>query len=557
MSRPLKPTKTDNDVVMLVQQGKNYREIIQYLVDTNSPKRYAQIFQRYETLSDEITTYGSQYQITYFMEALYCYLHQCRPKRCDICNDHAVFATVVDGYRKLCKKQSCFNANQSSKITKVWAENPDKKQQMVETLKATCQERYGVSSALQVPEVQAKIAKTNIERYGAANPLESDVIKEKIRQTNLLKYGVEYHLQSPEIQAKCHESFHQNHPDIPDRMYLARKAFEDANNGLNPFQVESVKKTIKATLQQKYGCSHPRQQHLSPETLAITRDEAQFREFVKGKSTNKVAHELKMGTAAIRAIALKYNCQELLSGTSRSNYEYKVQSIFDELNLQVTSNNRLIIKPLELDFYLPSHKFAIDVGSVYWHSSGPINNRKNADKIHSEKYERCQALGINVLQLFDKAVKRPELIKQMIQFHTDPDYRNQSFDSISINPISEDNYIELYDQLSCKTFFNCEQYYLIDGQTAVMIAGTIDNTIMSFAPEHPPVQLMNFALDHLQMPILTDKLFGNYALYNFTTLNHVPSQSHILYGFDGEMIITNDQDEVNSFVDCGHQLMMK
>ena len=117
-------------------------------------------------------------------------------------------------------------------------ENPFQSKQIQEKIKKTNVERYGVETVTQNKEVIQKMKKTNLERYGAENPSQSKQIKEKIKQTNLSKYGVEHPLQNKEVIEKVKKT------------NMARYGSE------NTFQVEEFKEKSKITNMEKYGVEY-------------------------------------------------------------------------------------------------------------------------------------------------------------------------------------------------------------------------------------------------------------------------------------------------------------
>jgi hypothetical protein len=65
-------------------------------------------------------------------------------------------------------------------------------------------------------------------------------------------------------------------------------------------------------------------------------------------------------------------------------------------NIKIIRNSRSIIKPYELDIYLPDYKLAIEYNGVYWHSY--FNKSKFK---HNLKHDLCDKLGIKLLQITD------------------------------------------------------------------------------------------------------------------------------------------------------------
>lgn len=74
-------------------------------------------------------------------------------------------------------------------------------------------------------------------------------------------------------------------------------------------------------------------------------------------------------------------------------------------------NNRTIIKPKELDLYIPSLKIAIEYNGVYYHSSG----FKEPDD-HYEKFLLARALGVKLIHIWeDDWLDHPERVKHLLR----------------------------------------------------------------------------------------------------------------------------------------------
>lgn len=76
----------------------------------------------------------------------------------------------------------------------------------------------------------------------------------------------------------------------------------------------------------------------------------------------------------------------------------KIQDgLFDWIPLEnKVSNTRGIIRPYELDIYLPDFKLAIEYNGSYWHSEG-----RKEKEYHLKKTNLCNEKGIQLLHIFD------------------------------------------------------------------------------------------------------------------------------------------------------------
>lgn len=91
------------------------------------------------------------------------------------------------------------------------------------------------------------------------------------------------------------------------------------------------------------------------------------------------------------------------------------QAIADYLKIFTTidQRNRSILKPKELDIYLPEKALAIEYSGMYWHSHGTIEEEIKSKNAHYNKYKTCAEQGIRLITIYEtewqerqKAIKR-------------------------------------------------------------------------------------------------------------------------------------------------------
>lgn len=82
--------------------------------------------------------------------------------------------------------------------------------------------------------------------------------------------------------------------------------------------------------------------------------------------------------------------------------------ITNELKFEALSNDRQIIKPKELDIYIPSKKIAIEFNGVFYH--------KNDKNYHLNKTVACEQQGIQLIHIFeDEWYFKEEIVKSIIK----------------------------------------------------------------------------------------------------------------------------------------------
>ena len=66
------------------------------------------------------------------------------------------------------------------------------------------------------------------------------------------------------------------------------------------------------------------------------------------------------------------------------------------LGVGISTNDRSIISPLELDIYVPEHKLAVEYNGLYWHSE-----LRKGSTYHEIKAQRCEEAGIRLFHVFE------------------------------------------------------------------------------------------------------------------------------------------------------------
>lgn len=90
--------------------------------------------------------------------------------------------------------------------------------------------------------------------------------------------------------------------------------------------------------------------------------------------------------------------------------EKEICDYLDSLGVIYRRKDRTIIKPYELDIYIPSHNLAIEHNGIYWHSELFVDN-----KYHQDKRLRCEAKGVHLIGIWEDEWKhKKELVKSLI-----------------------------------------------------------------------------------------------------------------------------------------------
>lgn len=105
------------------------------------------------------------------------------------------------------------------------------------------------------------------------------------------------------------------------------------------------------------------------------------------------------------------------SNSNVSKPEIQVQNFVKTLGYEIVSNTRKIIKPYELDIYIPDLNKAIEFNGDWWHYN-PKNTKCRGEDYHKMKTKMCEDVQIKLLHVreTDWKNKNNKIRKQIIDF---------------------------------------------------------------------------------------------------------------------------------------------
>ena len=237
---------------------------------------------------------------------------------------------------------------------------------------ATVLNRYGVDCAAQLPQTiekshtqdviekqKAQRDKSNMEKYGVKNVYETEHVKEQIKETMLDTYGYEHITKAPDY-ADTVTGNNQHTLPIATREFLYNK--EKMEDMYDDYNFNHYK--MAGALDISVSCMW---------------------NYLK-------RHDIPN----IKISAPELAIHKMLDGMGITNY---------------VIGDRTIIKPLELDVYLPDYNIAIEVNGMYWHS-----DKFKPRNYHLDKTEKCDAMGVQVLHFWDlEIMNTPHLVESLIR----------------------------------------------------------------------------------------------------------------------------------------------
>lgn len=367
-------------------------------------------------------------------------------KKCRICDDckfgteNSVFHCKLCGkpvsYRNIFCSSSCRSKYNLSQY------QPFSDTKVIEKIKQTNIERYGVENVFSSPEIINKIKDTIINNYGSLEAFYAQN-KSKIEQTCLERYGVKCNFSSDDPKL--------NGLDTRIKKYGSSFNLEKAKETIKTkygdeyeysSQVPEIKEKIKNTCIERYGSTcyltsndgiekikqyrlekYGKPYNNNPEKAAKTRLERINKFGYLKNSQEKLSDEFKKylynkdlsieflldNKMTLNQLKDYFNCNSMTpivnwikrydlknlikSGFICNRFEIEINSI---LNKYEFKKDRKILNGLEIDFYSDKLKLGIEFNGTYWHSN--IFKDKN---YHFNKSKLAEEKGIRLIHIYE------------------------------------------------------------------------------------------------------------------------------------------------------------
>ena len=235
----------------------------------------------------------------------------------------------------------------------------------------TCLEKYGYTTNLKDPTNIQKQKDTCIEKYGVDNFAKTKQFSEKFVATCMERYGVS-----------------------------------------NVSKLPSVKDKIDETHLIRYGRKRQSQNVIPLDIIDLKNDEITMRKwfFDLKMPVSEIAEILRIGHSQL-CNHFKQNLNIDISRHNVSTAERKLGEYLHSIGIQFISSDRTILKPKELDIFIPSHNLAIELNGLAWH--GELLGK---DKLyHVNKMNGCNSQNIRLIQILDCEWRdKQELVKSRL-----------------------------------------------------------------------------------------------------------------------------------------------
>lgn len=298
---------------------------------------------------------------------------------------------------------------------------------------STCLKRFGAINNSCTPSWRNQIKETSLKHWGVEHPSQSEKIKEKTKENCLKLYGVESTNQlewkKEKIKKAVKEKYGVEHvSQVPGFQKKAletkRKKYGENFGVLTTNQMhlrEKNKRKEQEKLQEKLGFNLI---SIIDVGNSLHRDIPTLRNKIKLWNFKIYKGKLNqyISFSDFEIIRKKYDLSEhFSSSTEELDLLEFVKSIYKG---EIKHNCWDVIKPLELDIYIPDKNIAIEYNGLYWHSDA--SNLKKKEIPDKEKISRnidrhliktidCEKKGIRLLHIFsDDWEYKKDIVKSII-----------------------------------------------------------------------------------------------------------------------------------------------
>lgn len=307
-----------------------------------------------------------------------------------------------------------------------------------EKIKQSNLEKYGVSNCFHVKEIRDKYEQTLLRKYGVHRPLQNKTIQDRWTSTNIKRYGVKYPMQNDSIKKKSKCTFEQLHGGIGFASDSINRKIQSTNlikyGFKNPAKNLTVQDKIKKTNLEKYGYTS---YNMSPEGISkhVVDSSKLFQylafkenpaEYIKSHYTDKpkvstLCRDLGVTDNPIYYTLLEADCGDLVNQSNISSMEYEVISFLKNSisGIKVEHNCRSVIRPYEIDIYLPEYKFGIECNPTVTHNSSKNDpwGKKIPPSYHKHKTNLAKSAGVRLFHIFGyEWNSKTDIIKSMILY---------------------------------------------------------------------------------------------------------------------------------------------
>lgn len=294
-------------------------------------------------------------------------------------------------------------------------------EEIKEKSKETCLKKYGVERYQSTQEYKDRYNVTMKERYGVDYPLQNKEIKEKFLTTNQEKYGGNAATCSPEIKEKIKTTVTEKYGGFTFASEeLSKKAYDTMleKYGVdNPLKNEEIQNKVRNTNLEKYGKEYYPQTLKFIQSRIVDSSKAdkyyEFRRdpelyikthYDRKPTPRELMEDLGVSDNPIYDTLINNDCRDLAT-FKQSSMEHEIFHYLKSIDssIEIIRNDRSVIKPLEIDLYLPQYHLGIECNPTITHNSSfydPFGGEPKSSSYHQIKSNKCKEKGVFLFHVF-------------------------------------------------------------------------------------------------------------------------------------------------------------
>ena len=282
-----------------------------------------------------------------------------------------------------------------------------------EKAKKTVFEEHGVDNTMKIDSVKKKSKKTKKERYnddtynnrekakktikenyGVEHHLQTEESLKKMRDTNKKLYGIEYTVNTE----KCNKNLKKVNNEIYGVDYFFSSEIHSKRQ--YKYKIENLKKILEIS-----NIEFDLNTYKEIRTIKIGGGYEHTYYKVKCKKCGNIFETTLKNEPIV--------CRKCYPVNTSSKIQREFRDFLDDIDIPFFENNRKLIKPLEVDFYIPDFNITFEINGNYWHSE--LHGLKNR-KYHINKTELCNNKNIKLIHIFeDEWLFKKEIVKSRIK----------------------------------------------------------------------------------------------------------------------------------------------
>lgn len=219
-------------------------------------------------------------------------------------------------------------------------------------------------------------------------------------------------------------------------------------------KVELIKDYVergKQTTLERYGVFPYSLKDYNMESVEILRDKQKFEKYLMSidsgiRSWSYIAKNLDIPVYLLHSYYNKYELTIPIRKVLSSYIEENVREWLEEWNIDYVRNDRTMITPKELDFYIPSKNIAIELNGNWSHSTTSYGKfTPVSPSYHLNKLKLCEDMNIRLIHLYEYEFQHTHRIKNYLKDLLD----------VNITRIyARKCEVKLLESVACKEFLN-------------------------------------------------------------------------------------------------------